>query len=121
MTDSGTRFEVVAGLIVLLAGLGTALGSVAVVRAFDVDSQHEQSFVYTPGLLIAAVGGLAILYAVRRSRGLLWASTITGIVYSALIVFGAGPLPLIATTLLLIAVVSTTLRSRRRRPPIPQR
>lgn len=111
MTDSGTRFEVVAGLIVLLAGLGTALGS-AFVRAFDVDSQHEQSFVYTPGLIIAAVGGLAILYAMRRSRGLLWATTITGIVYSALIVFGAGPLPLMATTLLLIAVVSSRLRGQ---------
>jgi hypothetical protein len=119
MTDSGTRFEVVAGLIVLLAGLGTALGS-AVVRAFDVDSLHEQSFVYTPGLIIAAVGGLAMLYAVRTSRGLLWATTITGIVYSALIVFGAGPLPLMATTLLQIAVVSSTLRGQKK-SPIPQR
>jgi hypothetical protein len=120
VSKGGTRLEVVAGIVLALIGLASALGAVAVVSAFDGENQAEHGFIYAPGLIIAALGALAVFYSVKRSRRLLWATTIVAILYSALIVFGAGLLPLLAATLLLAAVVSSAVR-RRSASPAPSK
>ncbi|HZD23924.1 MAG TPA: hypothetical protein VE569_11060 [Acidimicrobiia bacterium] len=100
-----------AGLFLAGVGLVSAFGAVAVVRGFD-EGEIEREFLYVPGLLVAVFGGLAVLYSARGSRGLLWATTVVSVVYSFLIVFGAGFLPLIASLVLLIAVAMSTLAAR---------
>lgn len=95
-----TRLPVVGGCLLALSGLVTAFGTMARLRTFD-NSETVESFVYVPGLIIAALGGLAILYAIRESKSLLWIVVFISLLYSTLIIFGAGPLPLFAAIVLL--------------------
>lgn len=106
-----TRLPVIGGCLLALSGLVTAFGSVGRVSTFD-NVETVESFVYVPGLIIAALGGLAILYAVRASKSLLWIVVFVSLLYSTLIIFGAGPLPLIAAIVLLFATIRAAISRR---------
>lgn len=105
------RAVVIASGLLVVTGLLTAFSSIAQIATFD-NRETTESVVYMPGLIIAALGGLAVLYASKGSKALLWATVVLSLLYSALIVFGAGPLPLMAAMVLLVTTVGATVARR---------
>ena len=105
------RAVVIASGLLVVTGLLTAFSSIAQIATFD-NRETTESVVYMPGLIIAALGGLAVLYASKGSKALLWATVVLSLIYSALIVFGAGPLPLMAAMVLLVTTAGATVARR---------
>lgn len=105
------RAVVIASGLLVVTGLLTAFSSIAQIATFD-NRETTESVVYMPGLIIAALGGLAVLYAFKGSKALLWATVVLSLLYSALIVFGAGPLPLMAAMVLLVTTAVATVARR---------
>ena len=61
----------------------------------------------------AAFAGLSLFYAIREATVPLWIASVLSVFYSALVIFGSGPIPLAASLLLLVGTAFWT-RSRRR-------
>lgn len=66
------------------------------------------------GYSLAVLAILSIVFAIRGSTGPLWIAAIVSLFYSALIIFGSGFSPVLASTLLVLAVAARHVRARRR-------